>query len=826
MISLVSIALLPTAATVALAPVRAPSAPEIDGKLDESVWTTAPVSTSFTQKTPDDGSAPVETTSVRVAYDDDAVYFGIDCAQRLSPVVQRLTRRDGDVEADYVAIDLDTRRDGQSAFHFQVNAAGVLVDGIRHDDTALNLEWDDNWEAATAATSTGWSSEIRIPLRVLRFSDTPSQTWGMQVRRYVSRRQELDEWAHIPRTVAGEVSRYGSVGPFGTLAESSPVEIRPFALGRVRLRDLPGDSNSADLGGWAGVDAKWHVSSDLTLDLAVTPDFGQVEADQLVLNLGSFETFFPEKRPFFLEGSELFATPLQPVYTRRIGRAPSDPALPAGESVTDDPPPAPIYGAAKLTGRVQQLSVAALSAVTGPSSAEVNLADGSRAERTAEPYAMYNALRVRRDLGDRGYLGVLGGTTLRFESGADYPIAIDPMTGEMATLCPSGLTSVTADCIHDAYVGGADGAWRSPEGDIALSGQILGSVVSGGPPRVLRDGTQLESGDSGFGGRVRVAKEGGNFIGEFFYETESPRLELNDLGFADRQNQHRFWFAAAHRIAAPWGPFLEHRTQIEIFHRRNWDGLQLPSGYQINSSGRLRNFWSYFIELHYRPAYFDDREIGNGVALERGGVWGLELEGETDPRYPVSASLATTTQLVRDGFVFDGSSRVTFRILPQLDLALESGFTHTFGEPRFVEEEATDDYLFARLRATSLDAVVRGTYTFHPQLTLQAFVQTFLASVRFSEFSSDTSGSREIQLASLEPAAAPDESPDFAEAALNATVVLRWEYRLGSTLFAVYSRAQDPSVALGADPASFRWSDIGKGRSTDVVLLKLAYWWN
>src|SRR5215468_2438420 len=381
-----------------LAPLPAPRAPVIDGSLDDPAWAAATATSAFVQKFPDEGAPPTHATTVRVLYDDEAVYLGIECAQADVPVVARLTRRDRLVEADRVEIDLGTRGDGKSAFHFAVNAAGVLVDGIRYDDTELDLSWDENWEAETGRSADGWTAEIKIPLRVLRFPTLAAQTWDFQVRRYLSARQEIDEWAFIPRAVAGEVSHYGSLGPFVDLHAGSRFEIRPFVLGRARRRDATNETlaNGVDASVSAGVDARWHIARDLTLDAAVLPDFAQVEADQVILNLTTFEILFPEKRPFFLEGLDLFATPIQLLYTRRIGAQPIIPDLDTRESLVDGPDPAQIYGALKLVGQVGgRFSVGALAALTGSVDTTLQNAAGVRSRWQLAPTTAFAALRLK-----------------------------------------------------------------------------------------------------------------------------------------------------------------------------------------------------------------------------------------------------------------------------------------------------------------------------------------------------------------------------------------------------------------------------------------------
>jgi hypothetical protein len=303
-------------------------APVVDGRLDDEVWKQAEATDAYTQKFPNEGEPPSDPTVVRILYDHDSLYIGVECRQMHSPLVQRLTRRGRKVESDWVSVGVRTRGDGKSAFEFIVNASGVLVDGLRFNDTDYAGDWDENWEAFTAVTPTGWSAEIRIPLHILRFPSRAEQSWDLQFRRYISERQETDEWAFIPRDAGGEVSHYGKLDNLIGLEASSPLELRPFVLGRYRRRDAATDSlaSGTDLSASIGLDLKWHPTYDLTLDATFHPDFAQVEADQLVLNLTKFETYYPEKRPFFLEAMDVFTTPIQLVYTRRIGRVPLAPS--------------------------------------------------------------------------------------------------------------------------------------------------------------------------------------------------------------------------------------------------------------------------------------------------------------------------------------------------------------------------------------------------------------------------------------------------------------------------------------------------------------------
>ncbi len=797
--------------------------PVIDGRLDDEAWSRAPPITSFTQKFPDEGLAPTEKTTLRILYDDAALYIGFVCEQPDVPVTAPLTRRDRPVETDWVAIDLGTRGDHKTAFEFQVSAAGVLSDSIRYDDTEISSDWDENWEAKTTRTASGWTAEMRIPLRILRFSAASVQTWSFQARRYVSPKQETDEWAYIPRSAGGEVSHYGTLEDLRGLSPPTPLELRPFVLGKLRRRDAgaTGTGSGTDLGASAGLDAKLHPTRSLTLDLAVNPDFGQVEADQLVLNLTTYETFYPEKRPFFLEGIDTFTTPRQLVYTRRIGRAAPSPSLGTGEQLADLPQPATIYGASKLTGRLYDgWSIGTLQAVTAENHARVQLPDGSRVDRTIDPLTSFGVLRLKREIGPRAHVGTLFTAVTRGERGDPQPRP-----------CPNGTTAApSARCFDDAYAASTDWLWRSGNGDWVTGGQAIATTLPRGPERSVPDGTTIRNRDVGSGAFAYLAKEGGtHWVGDGAVEYEGRKLDYNDLGYNQRANDYRWRVDLEYRELQKWWTLLESHARLEYFGRTNLDGLDIGSGYQANVSGRFSNFWKFFVELHWRPRRFDDREVGDGTALERAGLGGLEVELYTDKRKPVSVALETQTQLLSNGFNFTGTARVLYRVLPPLDVELIEDVVDTFGEPRYVATPSPGLYVFGRLSAKSLGTTLRTTYTFTPNLTLQTYAQLFLASGHYSGFSQFAAPSpgAVVHLRDLVPFGGTLASnPDLQQGALDVNVVLRWEYRLGSTVYLVYTRSQSPTIVLApGDEASLRILPVGRAPAADVFLLKLAYWW-
>ena len=796
-------------AAAALAPVRVHTAPHVDGTLDDAVWQTVPASDGFTQSFPKDGAPPSEPTRVRVAYDDDNLYVAIDCTQSVRPVV-RLARRDRDVDGDRVEIDLDTGHDRRSAFHFQVSAAGVLVDGLRFNDTDMSTDWDDVWQAEVARTDHGWSAELAIPLRILRLHERVT-TWGFQVRRFVGVTGEEDRWAYAPRDAGGEVSRYGELGPFDGLSPRGSLALVPFGLTRFVHADPEVPSpygNGASAA--AGIDVTWRPATSITFQGAVLPDFAQVEADQVIINLTTTEIEYPEKRPFFLQGMDLFQTPIQLLYTRRIGRQADMPSLPDGVTQLGAVGPAPVLAAGKLIATAGPVDIGALSVATG----SVDAATDTAGDVVAAPSASHHVVRVRAS-GNGVTVGAMGTA----QTQGDDPLH-HPMIGGM-TLCPSGaLVAFGARCSHDAIAGGVDAGWRSDEGDWTASGQLAGTRTTGGPVRTLLDGTQLASNDGGVGGVFRAAKEGGWLRAELVYEGYSRKFDIDDLGYLARANVHHVDATLGAYSAKPAGPFVETHTNLEFFYRENMDGLVLPNGYQWNAGATTRGLWQVWSEVHWRPAYYDDRELGDGRALERSGRLGWEFELNSDPRRSVVGAWSSQLRSTHDGWELYVDADLKVRPRDNIELDVQPSLVFSRGEPRFVDASDPAGPRFARLDASSVGVTTRVTWTLQRDLTLQAYVQGLLASLDYRDAFVADPALRVIGLDQLQAATFDPAMYDTREGVLDATVVGRWEYRPGSTAFLVYSHAQTPAAGMGFAPSA-----VVHGPASDAVLLKLSWAW-
>ena len=457
-----------------------------------------------------------------------------------------------------------------------------------------------------------------------------------------------------------------------------------------------------------------------------------------------------------------------------------------------------------------------------------------------DPYTSFEVLRLKREIGANSSVGVMFTGVSHLESGHDYP-ALPPGTapavpsiptppGKLLALCPSGDTTTVGDrCFHDAYVWGVDGRWRSASGEYTVTGQAIASLIEHGPPHLVPDGTVLQSGDTGVAMNLHAAKEGGkNYVGALDFEGYSNRVDYDDLGFQLRQNMAKEHANFEYRILEPRGAALETHTWVDFTQQNNLDGLNLARSISVDNWTKFKDFWSMYTEVHVRPRHLDDREMGDGAALERGALIGFEVWLGSDSRKRVSAGLWTQTHFIENGFGYQGDGIVSLKILPQWDMDLLPNWVYAVGEPRYFGTQ-NGQYLFGRQRAQSLSLTLRSTYTFTPQLTLQAYVQAIMESEHFSDYSSFPALGMGtiVHLSALRPVRfGVFDDPDFESGTINASLVARWEYRLGSTIYLVYTHAQNDTVVPSfGQGAGFDFTKVAPRPADDALLLKVSYWW-
>jgi hypothetical protein len=804
--------------------------PTIDGRLDDAAWKAIAPDTRFTQNFPDEGKAPSQRTELYVLYDDRALYIAVR-AWDTNPtgIVERLTRRDRDTDADKIQIDISSKNDRTTAYHFDLNCAGVLLDGVRSNDTDLSTDWDGLWLGAARRDDRGWTAELLIPLKTLRYENGRNE-FGFQVRRLIQRRQEIDEWAYIPRAAHGEVSYYGLLDGLDGLRAARLFQIVPYLAGGIyeRYGQTPAQLNGTSLYGAMGGDLKLGLTPALTLDATFNPDFAQVEADQVILNLSTFELFFPEKRPFFLEGGDVFNTQLQMFYSRRIGHAP---ALPYDNEYTafDPPQPGRIYAAAKLSGLIApRLTIGLLDAVTGESSTAVaRLSTPGRAfSISTEPLANHAVLRLRRDVLSRSYVGLLATAVNRFEQ----PFA------EAATAndsCPDGdAPSGRGRCTHDAYSAALDFNLRTGDGNWGAMGQVAGTARVSGPQRVVADGTVLVPGATGVGLALDGGKFNGNYNFTLSYRGWSPSYDNNDAGFNQAGNMQRFQPSLHYRILKPHSIIQEGDINFSAFLQTDWAFSRLlQEVYWLGAFTRFRNFWTLYFEVDYAADFWDIREARDGAAVRRTGGWWVFWNAKTDPRRRVWFQTNGQFLRTRHGHAADIFTQLALRPFPSVEIDILPHSNFAFGDPRWFDTRANGDgsnsYYFAELDSREIDVTLRGTYTFTPTLTLQAYAQLFLAGGHYGQTLVGRAAGRgsELPFDAFRPSLLPSgDAPDFRDGAINVNLVLRWEFQPGSTILGVYTHAQgqttfDPNLEGFGRPSLSRFAG---GPGTDLFLIKLS----
>ena len=843
--------------------------PSIDGTLAEESWTRAPATADFTQRDPDEGKPATERTELRVLYDDDALYIGVRLFDREPALIaRRLSTRDGSADADSVQVSLDPLHDHLTGALFTVTAAGVQRDMAISNDTFTDSTWDAVWSSAVTIDDRGWTAELRIPFSQLRFARTAQTTWGINVMRFIHRKNESSWLELTPRNQSGFASRMAHLTGLDAVAPRRRIELLPYAATRAQFvaparAGDPFNDGSRTFGA-LGLDVKWGLSSSLTLDATINPDFGQVEVDPAVVNLSAFETFFNERRPFFTEGAQIFNNFGQTgsnnnlninysdprlFHSRRIGRAPQ---LSAAGDFTDPPFASTILGAVKMTGKTSNgWSIGFVEALTEHEEAAV-VSAGGRSRVGVEPQTNYFVARVQRDLGSRASVGMLA-------------------TGVMRDLDSPAMRSALVD---RAFVAGGDGHFfLDGRRDWVVHGKFSVSQLTGTPEAMLRiqqapqryfqrpDAGHValdpaRTSLTGYSGRLNLNRNSGNWQVNAAIFGTSPGFDANDLGFNTQSDRGGAHIALFWRKTNP-DRFLRNRqVAIVPFWTWNFDRERQSRGWLGFGNVTFLNYWNMNGTIVFVPDGKDDRLTRGGptAVVPGGGNWNLNLN--TDGRKRVSLNV-NGNQNWNDAGGWNRNMGVQVNIKPFAQLTLSTGpsLSRNRNVSQFVQSVADDTaeptfgrrYVFATIDQTQLTLQTRATIILSPRMSFQLYMQPLLATgdyEGFKEFARPrtfdfleygTGGSTlTYDGVARRYVADPDGSgiapefgfddPDFNFKSLRVNAVFRWEVRPGSNLYAVWQRQQQSL----ANPGEFR---IGRDASAlfsapgdDVFLVKMAYW--
>lgn len=849
--------------TVQAAPLS--GALRIDGRLDEDAWALATPYSDFIQRDPDEGRPASERTEIRVLVGADALYIGARMYDREPRRIRaRLGRRDEAIEgADLFEVYIDSFHDRLTGYVFRVTAAGAVRDAVVTSGGAQDNSWDAVWESGVAIDSLGWSAELRIPFSQIRYdARLAEQVWGIQFGRLIARKAETAFFPFAPKRVAVTPATWADLTGLGRLPRARHLELLPYVTARAEyLTLIPGNPfrDRREMRMKSGLDVRYGLSSSFTLSGAVNPDFGQVEVDPARVNLTANELFFPERRPLFVEGADIFryaqnraynftAFPLV-FHSRRIGRAPQRvltglyPYVDAAEEAT-------ILGAVKLAGKTAGgFSLGLLDAVTSREVARFQNTALAQGEEPVEPMTNHLVARMRRTFraGNTSFGGIA--------------------TAVNRDLADSALAALLR---RDAYFAGLDfsHAWKQREW--VMDAAVGGTYVAGSPAAIALTQRSpvhyLQRPDrgshrfdparrslSGTGWQLSAAKRSGvNWLGSVALHGTTPAFEANDLGFHSLAGYRWMHTAVVYKEDKPGRILRSHTTGIGTDHAWNADNDRTTDLFFLLSQGQLRNFWPVRFKIRYLPGSFDDRLTRGGPVSRQPWVRTFEGDFSTDPRKVYVLSAFALTQ--RDGGpgwqdIF--SAGVSVRPNPAFRLTLTPEWITSRNAAQFLASAADSSasetygrrYLFGSLRFNQVSLVTRGDWTFSPGLSLQMFVQPLVASGVFSEIKSlalprtftfdryseaDGSLSRGSEGAfTVRPPGGPAiriSNPDFNARSLVGNAVVRWEYRPGSTLFFVWQQRRS-ELERERDFSFSR--DVGavfSQRPENIFAIKATYW--
>lgn len=894
--------------------VRTTQAPSIDGRLDDEVWNTAPVISELYQLDPNEGEPVSERTEVRILYDDYNLYIGA-WLYDTGPLTGRLGRRDSAwPDTDGLLIFLDSYHDHRTAYRFTLNPSGTRRDevisgggggrggggiggfgggggrggggrgGSGRGGGGLgggtgtgtgDATWDPVWESATTVDSEGWYAEMRIPFSQLRYSQGDVQTWGLQIDRRIGRLGEHSSWSFTPRDERATVARFGHLTGVSGIQSSGRLELLPFAAARAEYRDIPRISgvdfdnpfrNGSDYFMNAGMDLKYRLTSNITLDATVNPDFGQVEMDPAEINLTAFETRLGERRPFFVEGAEIFSFGegggfgTQLLYTRRIGRVPQL-SMPRGTAYSDAPGSTTILGAFKVTGKTPSgWSLGLLDAVTNREKGQYLDSGGTRHERVIEPLSNYFVGRARRDLNEgQSAFGFFGTSVVRRLDGEEA----------LASRLPSTAVTGGIDFRHEW----SERAWR-------FSGQVSSSSVHGDSSAIRRlqrssaryfhrpDALHLEVDEgatmmAGYSGQMEIAKQSGQWRGSADFTATSPSYEVNDLGFQISADRLELDGSIAYEQPRPGARVRRWDVRAGTRNGWNYGGDRVAKDVNLSGSMQFTSFHGVNARISRTFESWNDRFTRGGPLTIEPAAIGGSLGFNTDNRRQLT--FRGGVSLIRDDVGSDRTfvnTALSWRPTDAHEIQIGPSFNRSHTVAQYVT--AIDDptarqteyrrYVFAPLDQTTFSINTRLSMTFSPALTLEIFAEPFISSgsydvpieleasrtFAFREYGSDAVRSADGRYTIDPDGAGPAEpfeiaDPDFNYQSLLGNAVLRWEWRPGSTIFVVWqqSRSERLTAALGESgrrPGDFDFEKDTRalfGLDPDnVFMIKFNYWLN
>ena len=827
-------------------------APLIDGNLSDSIWSSIDWGSDFIEVVPDENTAPSVQTKFKILYDQKHLYIALKALDpEPATITNRLSRRDGFV-GDRINVLIDSYHDLRTGFLFTVTAAGVRGDEFITDNgNTVDESWNPIWSTKAIIDNEGWSAEMKIPLSQLRFSNSPEQVWGLNVTRNYFRENQFSAWNRIPVDAAGWVSEAGKLKGLKNIKPQKQIEIQPFVVTKLDRYEAESGNPYADGNDFtlnAGLDAKIGITNDLTLDVTINPDFGQVEADPAAINLDGFEIFNRDQRPFFVENKNIFDYRFADnrnnlFFSRRIGRSPQvSPETPGGAFV-DQPQNTTILGAAKFSGKTKNgWSIGVLESMTSKEFTEIST-NGEISESLAEPFTNYFVGRIQKDFN-----------------------AKNTFLGGMFTATNRALTPEVSELRKAAYSGGLDFKHQWKDRAYFLDANIVMSHVLGSKEAIKQtqenlthlfnriDASHLEvdpnrTSLTGTGGLFAIGKVGGKHINyETGFKWVSPELELNDIGFLRSADEMIQFFNMSYRTIKPIGIFRDFNLRFRQFTAFDFEGNYNRIQYQLNGSASFTNNWGVDFGAAHKPRIFSN-------SILRGGPrWRFSKENfqfffvGSDQRKKFNGVIGMIhSQAEEDNFsLIKFESELNYQPTNALNISVAPEYSLSKSKTQYVTQpNESTRYVLGSIDNQTLSASVRVDYTINPNLSIQYYGQPFISRGRYKDFKYVTNAVADrlhdrfqnyntAQISMNNDVYAIDENfdgtidysfdnPDFSFVQFNSNLVLRWEYIPGSELFLVWSQGVTANVSVMDDLFEGFESGILDQRPQNIFLLKATY---
>jgi hypothetical protein len=819
--------------------------PRIDGKLDDLCWQNEGYwDGNFIQQQPHQGRPPSQNTEVKILYDDDNLYVAIRCfdnePEKISPI---LGRRDDFTSGDIAGIALDTYFDKSTAFEFNVTAAGQKVDLVHLGAYEWDTNWDAVWEGKAQIEDSLWTIEMRIPFSQLRYSDKEEQVWGMHIWRWIDRFDEEDQWKLIPIDAPAMVYIFGELHGIKNIKRKRHMEIMPF----VAARHFTGGLKSERLG--YGIDGKIGLTSNFTLDFTVLPDFGQVEADPSELNLTSYEVFYDEKRPFFLEGNSILdfsAGSDMLFYSRRIGHAPSHyPSLSDGETASV-PTGTTILNALKLTGKNKHgLSVGVVNSMAGNEFAEIKGGISDRLEKV-EPFTNYFVGRIKQDI-NKGNT-IIGGM----------------VTSTLRSIEESHLQFLP----DKSWVGGFDFQhnWLNRKYFIDL--KTFYTNISGSEEAISllqranrhmfhrADATHLQFDPNltsldGWGGQLQGGKKSGKFRATGTLSWRSPGVELNDLGYLRDADIIIQRLNLRYQVNQPKGIIRNYYITLEERNDWTFGGENLNTNLNLHGYAKFSNLWSLHVDAVRNFGKIDTRQLRGGPSLRIDPFTITEVFLQTNSASKFYFGLGADKKWVDNdlGGSIDYTFFLRWKISNRFNITSRSYYEELTDNNQYIAQRLLNNitrYITGKLERKTLYTTLRAEYFATPELSFQYYGSPYASVGRFVDlYKVNQNLSRDVSqrysplhiISELDGRYNLDENadgttdfsiwnPDFNFRELRSSFVLRWEYRAGSSLYLVWTHNRSLYDSDYNPKVSKSLGSITDLKAENAFMLKFSYWFS